>query len=426
MTKLLIKGGTLVSEGTSRKGDILVADGKIAAIGESLSADAQTEIFDAKDCVVTYGLADVHVHLREPGYSAKETITTGSRASAHGGITTVCAMPNLQPAPDAPETIAVEQKLIDEQAVIEVLPFATISKGRERRELADIEALRPLSVGYSDDGNGIQSEELMRKAMQRISAVDGIIAAHCEDDSLLHAGYIHDGEYARAHGHKGICSESEWGPIKRDVKLAEEERCRYHVCHISTKESVEIIREAKQHCDHISCETAPHYLILCDADLKEEGRFKMNPPLRSAEDRAALIEGIKDGTIEVIATDHAPHTAEEKSRGLKGSMMGIVGIETSFALCYTHLVRKGVITIEKLIALMSENPRRLFRLGGALREGERADIAVFDTATPYTIDTADFLSMGKATPFEGEEVYGRCRLTLYAGQKVYEETKTNK
>lgn len=426
MTKLLIKGGTLVSEGTSRKGDILVADGKIAAIGESLSADAQTEIFDAKDCVVTYGLADVHVHLREPGYSAKETITTGSRASAHGGVTTVCAMPNLQPAPDAPETIAVEQKLIDEQAVIEVLPFATISKGRERRELADIEALRPLSVGYSDDGNGIQTEELMRKAMQRISAVDGIIAAHCEDDSLLHAGYIHDGEYARAHSHKGICSESEWGPIKRDVKLAEEESCRYHVCHISTKESVEIIREAKQHCDHISCETAPHYLILCDADLKEEGRFKMNPPLRSAEDRAALIEGIKDGTIEVIATDHAPHTAEEKSRGLKGSMMGIVGIETSFALCYTHLVRKGVITIEKLIALMSENPRRLFRLGGALREGERADIAVFDTATPYTIDTADFLSMGKATPFEGEEVYGRCRLTLYAGQKVYEETKTNK
>ena len=423
MAKLLIKGGTLVSEGTSRKGDILVAEGKIAAIGESLSADAQTEIFDAEGCVVTYGLADVHVHLREPGYSAKETITTGSRAAAHGGVTTVCAMPNLQPAPDAPETIAVEQKLIDEQAVIEVLPFATISKGRERRELADIEALRPLSVGYSDDGNGIQTEELMRKAMQRISAVDGIIAAHCEDDALLHAGYIHDGEYARQHGHKGICSKSEWGPIKRDVKLAEEERCRYHVCHISTKESVEIIREAKQHCNHISCETAPHYLILCDQDLKEEGRFKMNPPLRSAEDRAALIEGIKDGTIEVIATDHAPHTAEEKSRGLKGSAMGIVGIETAFALCYTHLVRKGVISLEKLVALMSENPRRIFRLGGALREGERADIAVFDTTTPYTIDTADFLSMGKATPFEGEEVYGRCRLTLYAGKKVYEETK---
>ena len=423
MSKLLLKGGTVVSESVSRKADVLVADGKIAAIGEMLTADADTEVFDAEGCIVTYGLADVHVHLREPGYSAKETITTGTRASARGGVTTVCSMPNLQPAPDAPETIAVEQQMIDEQAVIEVLPFATISSHRAGRELADIEALRPLSVGYSDDGNGIQTEPLMREAMKRIAAVDGIIAAHCEDDSLLHAGYIHDGEYARTHGHKGICSESEWGPIKRDVVLAEEEGCRYHVCHISTKESVEIIREAKQKCAHISCETAPHYLVLCDADLKEEGRFKMNPPLRAAEDKAALIEGIKDGTIEVIATDHAPHTAEEKSRGLKGSMMGIVGIETSFAICYTHLVRKGVITIEKLIALMSENPRRIFRLGGAMQVGERADIAVFDITKPYTIDTAEFLSMGKATPFEGEEVYGRCMLTLFGGEKVWIENK---
>ena len=421
--RLLIKNGTVVAEGESRKADILIADGKIEAIGELLGADKTTEVFDAEGCIVTYGLADVHVHLREPGYSVKETITTGTRAAAHGGVTTVCSMPNLQPAPDAPETIAVQQKMIDEQAVIEVRPFATISKGRARQELAEIEALRPLSVGYSDDGNGIQTEELMRRAMQRIAAVDGIIAAHCEDDSLLHAGYIHDGEYAHAHGHKGICSESEWGPIKRDVKLAEEEGCRYHVCHISTKESVEIIREAKQHCDHISCETAPHYLILCDQDLKEEGRFKMNPPLRGAEDRSALIEGIKDGTIEVIATDHAPHTAEEKARGLKGSAMGIVGIETSFALCYTYLVRKGVITIEKLIALMSENPRRIFRLGGAMKEGERADIAVYDITKPYTIDTSEFLSMGKATPFEGEEVYGRCLLTLFNGEKVWEDNK---
>ena len=423
MAKLLIKGGTVVAEGVSRKTDLLVADGKIEAIGESLTADETTEVFDAEGCIVTYGLADVHVHLREPGYSVKETIATGTHAAARGGVTTVCSMPNLQPAPDAPETIAVQQQMIDEQAVIEVRPFATISKGRERRELAEIEALRPLSVGYSDDGNGIQTEELMREAMQRIAAVDGIIAAHCEDDSLLHAGYIHDGEYARQHGHKGICSESEWGPIKRDVKLAEEEGCRYHVCHISTKESVEIIREAKRNCSHISCETAPHYLVLCDADLKEEGRFKMNPPLRASEDRAALIEGIKDGTIEVIATDHAPHTAEEKARGLKGSAMGIVGIETSFAICYTHLVRKGVITIEKLIALMSENPRRIFRLGGAMQVGERADIAVFDITKPYTIDTNEFLSMGKATPFEGEEVYGRCVLTLFNGEKVWSENK---
>ena len=412
-----------MSEGVSRKADVLVADGKIEAIGESLAVDADVEVFDAEGCIVTYGLADVHVHLREPGYSAKETITTGTRASARGGVTTVCSMPNLQPAPDVPETIAIEQKMIDEQAVIEVLPFATISSSRAGRELADIEALRPLSVGYSDDGNGIQTEELMRKAMQRIAAVDGIIAAHCEDDSLLHAGYIHDGEYARANGHKGICSESEWGPIKRDVALAQQEGCRYHVCHISTKESVDIIREAKQKCAHISCETAPHYLVLCDENLQEEGRFKMNPPLRAKEDRAALIEGIKDGTIEVIATDHAPHTAEEKSRGLKGSMMGIVGIETSFAICYTHLVRKGVITIEKLIQLMSENPRRIFRLGGAMRVGERADIAVFDITKPYTIDSSEFLSMGKATPFDGEEVYGRCMLTLFGGEKVWMENK---
>ena len=423
MNKLLLKGGTVVAEGVSRKADVLVADGVVAAIGETLVADADTEVFDAEGCVVTYGLADVHVHLREPGYSAKETITTGTRAAARGGVTTVCSMPNLQPAPDAPETIAVQQQMIDEQAVIEVLPYATISSKRAGRELADIEALRELSVGYSDDGNGIQTEPLMRAAMKRIAAVDGIIAAHCEDDSLLHAGYIHDGDYAREHGHKGICSESEWGPIKRDVALAQEMGCRYHVCHISTKESVEIIREAKQKCNHISCETAPHYLVLCDENLQEDGRFKMNPPLRAKEDKATLIEGIKDGTIEVIATDHAPHTAEEKSRGLKGSMMGIVGIETSFAICYTHLVRKGVITLEKLIALMSENPRRIFRLGGAMRVGERADIAVFDVREPYKIDTAEFVSMGKATPFEGEEVYGRCMLTLFGGEKVWMENK---
>lgn len=422
-TKLIIKGGTIVADGKSYVADILVLDGKIAEIGNAIVADEVTEVFDANGCIVTYGLADVHVHLREPGYSVKETITSGTKAAARGGVTTVCSMPNLQPAPDAPETIAVEQQMIDEQAVIEVRPFATISSNRAGRKLADIEALRDLSVGYSDDGNGIQTEELMREAMQRIAAVDGIIAAHCEDDSLLHAGYIHDGEYARQHNHKGICSESEWGPIKRDVKLAEEKKCRYHVCHISTKESVAIIREAKSKCDHISCETAPHYLVLCDTDLQEEGRFKMNPPLRAAEDREALIEGIKDGTIEVIATDHAPHTAEEKSRGLKCSAMGIVGIETSFAICYTHLVRKGVITIEKLIALMSENPRRIFRLGGALQVGERADIAVYDISKPYKIDSAEFLSMGKATPFEGEEVYGRSLLTLFGGEKVWKENK---
>ena len=417
--ELLIKGGTVVAEGESRKADILVVDGKIAAIGASLEVGERTEVFDAEGCVVTYGLADVHVHLREPGYSAKETIATGTRAAARGGVTTVCSMPNLQPAPDAPETIAIEQKLIDEQAVIEVLPFATISSNRAGRELADIESLKPLSVGYSDDGNGIQTEELMRKAMQRIAAVDGIVSAHCEDDSLLHAGYIHDGEYARAHGHRGICSESEWGPIKRDVKLAAEEKCRYHVCHISTKESVAIVRDAKQSCNHISCETAPHYLVLCDADLKEEGRFKMNPPLRSAEDREALIEGIKDGTIEVIATDHAPHTAEEKSRGLKGSAMGIVGIETAFPLLYTYLVKRGIISLEKLVELMSVNPRRLFGLEEGLAVGADADIVVMNLNKESVINRNDFLSMGVATPFEGWRVDAAVELTLVNGDIRY-------
>jgi dihydroorotase len=417
---LLIKGGTLVTEGESFVADILVADGKIAEIGESLTVDGHVEVFDAEGCVVTYGLADVHVHLREPGYSAKETITSGTKAAARGGVTTVCSMPNLLPAPDAPETIAVEQKMIDEQAVIEVRPFATISKGRERRELADIESLRPISVGYSDDGNGIQTEGLMREAMKRIAAVDGIVAAHCEDDSLLHAGYIHDGEYARQHGHKGICSESEWGPIKRDVILAKEENCRYHVCHISTKESVEIIREAKSKCEHISCETAPHYMVLCDADLKEEGRFKMNPPIRSAEDRDALVEGIVDGTIDVVATDHAPHTAEEKSRGLERSAMGVVGLETSFAVIYTKLVKTGVISLEKAVELLAEAPRRIFGLGGRIAEGEAADVAVFDLDTEWTVDPAKFYSKGKATPFEGWQLQGECCLTMVDGKIVYE------
>ena len=412
-----------MGEGKSRRADLLVRDGIIAAIDENIEAPAYAEVFDAEGCVVTYGLADVHVHLREPGYSAKETIASGTRAAAHGGFTTVCAMPNLQPAPDAAETIAIEQQMIDEQAVIEVLPYATITRGRAGRELVDVEELKPLAVGFSDDGNGIQTEPLMREAMGLVAAADAIIAAHCEDDSLLHAGYIHDGEYAREHGHKGICSESEWGPIKRDVRLAAEQGCRYHVCHISTRESVEIIREAKRANRNISCETAPHYLVLTDADLQEDGRFKMNPPLRGAADRAALIEGVVDGTIEVIATDHAPHTADEKSRGLKGSAMGVVGLETSFAVVYTHLVRKGIITLERQIELMCDNPRRIFRLGGALRVGERADLAIFDVSTPYRIDSSTFLSAGRATPFEGMEVYGKCRLTLFGGETVWQENE---
>ena len=419
---MLLKGGLLVGGGSSMKGDVLIENGQIADIAPSIDTiDEATEVVNAEDCVVTYGLADVHVHLREPGFSAKETIASGTLAAAHGGYTTVCAMPNLSPAPDAVGTIAVEQQMIDEQAVVEVLPFATITTGRRGEQVVDVEALKDLSCGFSDDGSGVQIDEVMLDAMHRVAAVDGIIAAHCEENSLLRGGYIHDGEYAKAHGHKGICSESEWAPIARDVEMVAKTSCRYHVCHVSAKESVEIIRQAKKRGLPVTCETGPHYLVFSDADLQEDGRFKMNPPIRSAEDRDALLKGILDGTIECIATDHAPHTAEEKSKGLKGSTMGVVGLETAFAVTYTHLVRTGMITLEKAVELLCDNPRRIFRLGGALRKGERADIAVFDVREPYKVDSQTFLSKGKSTPFEGMEVYGRCVMTLYNGKMVWKE-----
>ena len=419
---MLLKGGLLVGGGSSMKGDVLIENGQIADIAPSIDTiDEATEVVNVEGYVVTYGLADVHVHLREPGFSAKETIASGTLAAAHGGYTTVCAMPNLSPAPDAVETIAVEQQMIDEQAVVEVLPFATITTGRRGEQVVDVEALKDLSCGFSDDGSGVQIDEVMLDAMHRVAAVDGIIAAHCEENSLLRGGYIHDGEYAKAHGHKGICSESEWAPIARDVEMVAKTSCRYHVCHVSAKESVEIIRQAKKRGLPVTCETGPHYLVFSDADLQEDGRFKMNPPIRSAEDRDALLKGILDGTIECIATDHAPHTAEEKSKGLKGSTMGVVGLETAFAVTYTHLVRTGMITLEKAVELLCDNPRRIFRLGGALRKGERADIAVFDVREPYKVDSQRFLSKGKSTPFEGMEVYGRCVMTLYNGKMVWKE-----
>ena len=419
---MLLKGGLLVGEGSSMKGDVLIENGLIVDIAPSIDeVDDGVEVVNVEDCVVTYGLADVHVHLREPGFSAKETIASGALAAAHGGYTTVCAMPNLSPAPDAVETIAIEQQMIDEQAVVEVLPFATITAGRRGEQVVDVEALKNLSCGFSDDGSGVQIDEVMLDAMHRVAAVDGIIAAHCEENSLLRGGYIHDGEYAKAHGHKGICSESEWAPIARDVEMVAKTSCRYHVCHVSAKESVEIIRQAKKRGLPVTCETGPHYLVFSDADLQEDGRFKMNPPIRSAEDRDALLKGIQDGTIECIATDHAPHTAEEKSKGLKGSTMGVVGLETAFAVTYTHLVRTGMITLEKAVELLCDNPRRIFRLGGALRKGERADIAVFDVREPYKVDSQTFLSKGKSTPFEGMEVYGRCVMTLYNGKMVWKE-----
>ena len=358
--------------------------------------------------------ADLHVHFREPGQTWKETIRTGSLAAARGGYTLVCAMPNLNPVPDSLEHLAVEQEAIDRDALIRVLPYGSITKGRQGRELVDFHALKGGCVAFSDDGSGVQSPEMMREAMRAAAAEDVIIAAHCEDNTLLRGGYIHDGRYCREHGHKGICSESEWGQIARDVELAAETGCRYHVCHISTVESVDIIRQAKKSGVKVTCETAPHYLTLCEDDLQEDGRFKMNPPLRTADDREALIEGLADGTIDVIATDHAPHSAEEKSKGLAGSAMGIVGLETAFPVLYTRLVRTGRLSLDRLVEALATAPRRIFRLPEAPEDWVEVDLD-----TPWTIRSCEFASMGRATPFEGWEVYGKVLRTVYHGKTVY-------
>ena len=416
---ILIKGGTIVTGSGTFAGDILVRDGKIVSVLPGLTPPDGVSVIDASGLTVVPAFADIHVHFREPGFTAKETISTGSAAAAHGGYTVVCAMPNLDPVPDSPETLAVEQAAIDRDAVISVLPYCSITKGRKGLELVDFKALKNSCVAFSDDGSGVQGEAMMRSAMEAAAREDVIIAAHCEDDSLLRGGYIHDGRYCAQHGHKGICSESEWGQIARDLKLCEETGCRYHVCHISTKESVALIRRAKARGVNVTCETGPHYLVLCEDDLQEDGRFKMNPPLRSAEDRDALVEGLLDGTIDAIATDHAPHTAEEKSRGLAGSAMGIVGLETSFPVLYTALVRTGKMSLERLVEAMSEAPRRIFRIGGALEPGMPADLAIIDLEKEYIIDSRNFLSKGKATPFEGWTVRGEVLMTLKDGRAVY-------
>lgn len=361
------------------------------------------------------GFCDVHVHLREPGFSYKETIETGTKAAAHGGYTAVCTMPNLNPVPDDAESLKVQKDIIDRDAVINVYPYGAITKGERGEELADLKAMAGGAIAFSDDGRGVQDREMMKEAMLVAKDLGKIIVAHCEDNSLLNGGYIHDGEYARMHGHKGICSESEWAQVERDVALAEEVGVAYHVCHISTKETVEIIRRAKERGVNVTCETAPHYLIMDDSMLEEEGRFKMNPPIRSLEDRVALIDGIKDGTIDMIATDHAPHSIEEKSKGLKDSAFGIVGIETAFSLLYTELVKKDVISMDKLIDLLVYNPRR--RFGIPLGN----DFCIWDLDEEYIIDPNEFLSKGRATPFEGWRLSGRCKLTAVDGRVAYVE-----
>lgn len=424
MKELLLKNGLMMTgPGLLAPRDVRIAHGRIQEIQEFIPAPtgAGTEVVDLSGMLLSYGFADLHVHFREPGAPQKETIRTGSLAAARGGYTTVCAMPNLNPAPDSPETIAVEQAIIDRDACIEVLPYATITLERKGLEPVDLEALKGRCVAFSDDGSGVQKDEVMLEAMRRAAELDCILAAHCEDNTLLHGGYIHDGRWCKAHGHKGISSESEWGPIARDLELAARTGCRYHICHVSTKESVALVREAKRSGVRVTCETAPHYLVLCEDDLQEDGRFKMNPPLRSAEDRAALLEGLQDGTIDVIATDHAPHTAEEKSRGLAGSAMGIVGLETAFPVLNTALVQTGKLSLARLLDALSATPRRIFRLGGALREGEQADLTAIDLKTAYTIDSRNFLSKGHATPFDGMPVQGAVRATWFAGRLVWND-----
>ena len=352
---------------------------------------------------------DVHVHFREPGFSYKETIYSGSRSAARGGYSDVCTMPNLDPVPDCYESIMEQRKIIERDAAVNVHPYASVTVGEKGEKLSDFDALSPLCIAFSDDGRGVQSEDMMRAAMIKAKSLGKIIAAHCEDNSLLNGGYIHDGEYARLHGHRGICSESEWRPIERDIRLAKETGCAYHVCHISCRESVELIRRAKADGVDITCETAPHYLVMNDMMLEEDGRFKMNPPIRSEDDRLALIEGIKDGTIDMIATDHAPHSAEEKSRGLEKSLMGVVGLETAFPVLYTCLVKEGIISLEKLVELMSVNPRKRFHI-------EDSGICVYDLGKEYAIDPNEFETKGRSTPFSGRKVYGENIMTVIGGK----------
>ncbi len=395
-----------------QRGDFVLDGGRIVPASDFCGIPAP--IYN--DCLILPGFCDVHVHFREPGYLYKEDIGTGSRAAAHGGYTDVLTMPNLNPVPDNYKSLKIQLDAIEEKAVIGVHPYGSITVGQLGEKLSALDEMAHDAIAFSDDGRGVQSAEMMETAMLEAKRLNKIIVAHCEDNSLLFGGYIHDGEYARTHGHRGICSESEWGPIARDIELAKKTGCAYHVCHISTKESVELIRRAKADGVDITCETAPHYLVLDDSQLEEHGRFKMNPPIRSKADRDALIEGILDGTIDMIATDHAPHSADEKSRGLEKSNMGVVGIETAFPIMYTHFVKSGKMTLEHLLNLLVYNPRRRFGL-------ECNGFSVWNVNEEYKIDPEGFLSRGKSTPFEGAPVYGKCLLTVYDGKIAWKEEK---
>ena len=421
MRYLLQNAQLLSSGGVFRAADVLLSGGRIVSIGDRISCHADAVSIDLHKTVLFPGFVDVHVHLREPGFSYKETIRTGTLAAAHGGFAHVAAMPNLDPVPDCAAALAVQRAIIEKDALVHVHPYGAISVGEKGERLADLDGLAPGVIAFSDDGRGVQSESLMREAMMQCRRLGKILAAHCEDNSLLHGGYIHDGAYARAHGHRGICSESEWGPIARDLRLAKETGCAYHVCHVSTKESVALIRAAKRRGVDVTCETAPHYLTFTDEDLQEDGRFKMNPPLRAREDRDALIEGLLDGTIDMLVTDHAPHSREEKARGLEKSAMGVVGLETSFAASYTALVQTGILPLGKLVDLIHGAPMRRFGCGTELAEGQPADLTAFDLTKTYTVDPETFLTMGRATPFAGCALTGVCKLTMIGGEPVWKE-----
>ena len=414
---VILKDAQVFHRGAFSGGDVSVSFGDCVFCKDIVFPSS----LNVSSFTILPGFVDVHVHLREPGFSYKETIRTGTLAAAHGGYTAVCAMPNLNPVPDSMETLQMELDAIQKDAVIRVLPYGAITKGEQGRELADLDAMAPYAVAFSDDGKGVQDRDMMRRAMLEAKRLGKLIVAHCEDNSLLRGGYIHDGAYARAHGHRGICAESEWGQIARDVKLAEETGCAYHVCHVSTKESVEVIRAAKRRGVNVTCETAPHYLAFTQDDLQEDGRFKMNPPLRDQADQDALIEGLLDGTIDMLVTDHAPHSHEEKAKGLEKSAMGVVGLETSFAASYTHLVKKGILPLEKLVELMHTSPMRRFGCGTEIAVGQVADLTVFDLNETYTVDPEKFLTMGRATPFTGTQLTGACKLTMIGGEIVWKE-----
>ncbi len=414
-----LSGALVYTDGQFTRRDLWIEDGMVS-FSNSSNKDNTTTIDCSSFCIFP-GFVDVHTHLREPGFSYKETIKTGTQAAAKAGYNAIFTMPNLNPVPDTIENLKTQTDLIEKDAVIKVYPFASITKGEKGQELVDIDNLSSLVLGFSDDGKGVQSDKMMKDAMILAKKNDSIIVAHCEDESLLFGGYIHDGEYAKEHNHKGICSESEYKSIERDIELVRETGVRYHVCHVSAKESVEAIRRAKKEGLSVTAETAPHYLVLDDSMLKELGSFKMNPPIRAKEDKLALIEGILDGTLEMIATDHAPHSLEEKSKGLAGSLNGIVGLETAFPVLYTKLVKTGVISLEKLIEVMSVNPAKRFGVQNEIKEGEKANFVVFDLNQKYTVNSNEFLSKGKSTPFEGYEVYGKCSFNFCDGKIVYEE-----